>query len=124
MLAANPQAILIGLTEEDMCIRKHPNWRFAFTLRAENRFAVIASARMELAVSDTRSGLLETRIRKMVTKNIGLLYSRPHPARGSWLCAIPGDAKASGGGYLRRGRHSLAGVGDGLVLIAEADIRG
>ena len=33
--------------------------------------------------------------------------------REARLCAIPGDAKASGGGYGRRGRRSLAGADGG-----------
>jgi tetratricopeptide (TPR) repeat protein len=74
-LARDPNAILIGLTEEDMYIRKN-KWQFAFSYRTEGRFAVVSTARMnpvnlgEPADED----LLDRRLRKMVLKNIGILY--------------------------------------------------
>jgi tetratricopeptide (TPR) repeat protein len=74
-LAADPNAILIALTEQDMYIRER-NWQFAFSYWTDKRFAVVSSARMnpvnlgEAANSD----LLEARMRKMVMKNIGMLY--------------------------------------------------
>jgi len=74
-LAEDPNAILIGLTDQDMYIREK-TWQFAFSYRTEGRFAVVSSARMnpvnlgEPADDD----LLDRRMRKMVTKNIGLLY--------------------------------------------------
>lgn len=36
-----------------------------------------------------------------------------HLVSASWLCAISGDAQASGGDYLRRGRRGLTGAGGG-----------
>jgi tetratricopeptide (TPR) repeat protein len=74
-LAADPNAILIALTEEDMYIREK-NWQGAFSYWTGGRFAVVSSAHMnpvnlgEAANSD----LLEARMRKMVLKNIGMLY--------------------------------------------------
>jgi len=76
-LSGNPRVILIGVTEEDIYIRKY-SWQFAFSYRAENRFAVVSSARM----NPTNFGqpgnqeLFHTRLRKTITKNIGILYFR------------------------------------------------
>ena len=74
-LAEDPNVILIGLTEEDMYIREK-TWQFAFSYRTEGRFAVVSSARMNpVNLGDAANDdLLDLRIRKMVTKNIGLLY--------------------------------------------------
>ncbi len=73
--ARNPQAILIGITEGDMYIRE-VDWRFAFARRDAERFAVVSSARMDPVnfgyLPDDE--LRETRLRKMVSKNIGILY--------------------------------------------------
>ncbi len=66
---------MIGITEEDIYIRKS-SWQFAFSYRAENRFAVVSSARMNPVNFDQPNdqALLHTRLRKMITKNIGILY--------------------------------------------------
>jgi len=74
-LAADPNAIVIGLTDEDMYIRKY-DWQFAFTYRKETRFAVVSTARMNPVNlgKPANDVLLESRIRKMVLKDIGLLY--------------------------------------------------
>lgn len=73
--AANPRVILIGITEYDMYIRKY-SWAFGFTYRAENRFAVVSSARMNPIILGRPADpvLLQTRLRKMITKNLGILY--------------------------------------------------
>ena len=73
-LAGDPNAIVIGLTNEDMYSR-NCDWKFAFS-RWQGRFAVVSSARMNplnlgAAPNDD---LLNIRLRKMVLKNIGLLY--------------------------------------------------
>ena len=74
-LVEDPNAILIGLTDEDMYIRKK-NWQYAFSYRTEGRFAVVSSARMDpVNFGDPADDdLLDRRMRKMVLKNIGLLY--------------------------------------------------
>lgn len=73
--ARSPQAILIGITEGDMYIREF-TWQFAFAYRQNERFAVVSSARMDPVnfgfLPDDE--LLQTRLRKMVSKNIGILY--------------------------------------------------
>ncbi|MBI2153396.1 MAG: hypothetical protein HYU24_06775 [Candidatus Rokubacteria bacterium] len=74
--ARNAQAILIGITEGDMHIRQFLNWEFALAYRQNGRFAVVSSAHMD-PVNFGRlpdDELLQTRLRKMITRNIGILY--------------------------------------------------
>jgi predicted Zn-dependent protease len=76
-LESDPNAIVIGLTRADMYIHKY-DWKFAFNFRQDNRFAVISVARMDPINfgEPADESLLNTRLRKMVTKNIGILYFR------------------------------------------------
>ena len=73
--ARNPQSILIGITEGDMYIRE-VDWRFAFARRDGDRFAIVSSARMDPVgfgyLPDDE--LLQARLRKMLSKNIGIMY--------------------------------------------------
>ncbi len=71
-LAADPNAILIGVTEEDMYIRKKQS-KFAFSYRTDGHFAVVSSAHMG---QEGAEDLLDSRLRKMVMKDIGLLFYR------------------------------------------------
>ena len=75
-LSRNPRVILIGITEEDIYIKKY-SWQFAFGYRA-SRFAVVSSARMNPVNfgQPKNHELLHARLRKMITKNIGILYFR------------------------------------------------
>ncbi len=70
-------AIVIGLTPEDIYISSY-DWDFAFNFRQENRLAVVSMARMDPVNfgQPANEVLLNTRLRKMVTKNIGVLYFR------------------------------------------------
>ena len=70
-LVNNPEAILIGLTTQDMYIAKY-DWQFSFGWRQEGRYAVISNARMSLGRASEEKA--HSRLRKMVTKNIGLMY--------------------------------------------------
>lgn len=74
-LVADPNAILIGLTDEDMYIRKK-NSQYAFSYRTQERFAVVSCARMNPVNFGTPADndLLDLRMRKMILKNIGILY--------------------------------------------------
>ena len=74
-LASDSRAILIGITEFDMYIRKY-NWQFSFSYRAQNRFAVVSSARLNPVSfgQPADQALLHTRLRKAITKDIGILY--------------------------------------------------
>lgn len=71
-----PAALLIGLTEADMYVREVPDWRYAFADRREGRYAVISSARMDPFNygGEPDPELLHARVRKMITKTLGLLY--------------------------------------------------
>jgi Zn-dependent protease with chaperone function/predicted Zn-dependent protease len=76
-LAEDPEAILIGLTSYDMYIREY-TWQFAFAWRQDGRFAAISSARMdpENFGDPPDPDLLHIRLRKVVTKTIGILHYR------------------------------------------------
>lgn len=72
-------AVVIAVTPHDMYIREK-SWRFAFSWREDERFAVVSSARMNPTNLGQRAddGLLRARVRKMVTKNVGMLiFDRP-----------------------------------------------
>lgn len=76
-LVHDPKAFVIGLTSEDMYI-EHRDWQYAYSWRQEGKYAVVSSNRMNVGgifkgVSDEQ---IHVRLRKMVTKNIGLLYYR------------------------------------------------
>jgi tetratricopeptide (TPR) repeat protein len=74
-LVEDPDAVVIGLTESDMYIREK-TWQYAFSYRGDSRFAVVSNARMNPANlgQSANAELLNTRFRKMVMKNIGILY--------------------------------------------------
>ena len=71
-LVKDPGAILIGLTGEDMYISQY-SWQFTFSWRQEGKYAVVSDARMSI---DSRGVPAMSMLRKMVTKNIGILYYR------------------------------------------------
>jgi predicted Zn-dependent protease len=70
-LAETPDAILIGLTNKDMYIAQY-DWQFTFSWREEGQYAVVSNERMNLGSPSAEKQ--ESRLRKMVTKNIGMLY--------------------------------------------------
>ena len=71
----DPDAIMIGLATQDMYVNQK-GWRFAFSWRDEGRYAVVSSARMYLPLGRWKitEKLMVKRLRKMVTKNVGILY--------------------------------------------------
>ena len=72
----SPRAILIGFTSEDI-YPTSKNWQFAFGWRIpESRTAVVSTARLSLpdVGQSLGRGALGTRLRKIVTKDIGILY--------------------------------------------------
>jgi predicted Zn-dependent protease len=74
--ASDPKAVLIGFTSEDIYPTSQ-NWQFAFGWRlGSSNAAVVSSARMSLHYigEPMDMHLSETRLRKMVTKDIGILY--------------------------------------------------
>lgn len=80
-LAQDPKAILIGLTEKDMYIQGK-TWQYAFSYWVDSHFAVVSTARMNpVNLGQPASAeLLNTRFRKMVMKDIGMLYYQMLPS--------------------------------------------
>lgn len=74
-LTNTPEAIMIGLTTEDMYIAQY-SWQFTFSWRQEGKYAVVSNARMSLGAPFISEEQVTARLRKMVTKNIGILYYR------------------------------------------------
>lgn len=77
----DPDAVLIGVTDEDMYISEM-NWNYAFSWRQEERFAIVSTARMDPAFFKEPADpkIVEARARKMITKDIGLLHYHLQPS--------------------------------------------
>ena len=79
-LAKNRHIRVIAITPDDMyMLAMRVQWSFTFSLRsADHRFAVISYARMDpVNLGDPRNDeLLLSRLRKMIAKNIGIMYYR------------------------------------------------
>lgn len=71
VLLADPDAVVIGLTDVDMYIAAR-DWNYAYGLRSGGTFAVVSAARMNAGFAD--EARQQQRLRKMVTKNVGILY--------------------------------------------------
>lgn len=69
-LAADDGAVVIGLVVDDLHILGRPDWSWAFGLRDEARYAIVSTARM----ADADPGVAASRLRKMVSRDIGILY--------------------------------------------------
>jgi len=69
--AEDPDAVIIGLTKVDMYI-EWSDWRYAYALRSDGSHAVISTARFDAYRADEARQM--QRLRKMVTKNLGILY--------------------------------------------------
>jgi predicted Zn-dependent protease len=78
-LSGDPRAVMIGLTNLDMFIRKY-DWQFTFSWRQYGRFAVVSDARMSLRFPRPSQDKIDSRLRKMVTKNIGITYYDRQPS--------------------------------------------
>jgi len=74
-LAEDPATILIAVTSRDMFIPSY-SWQFAENYRYNGRFAVVSSARMRSWRFPSRgnSEWLGSRLQKLLTKNIVMLY--------------------------------------------------
>ena len=69
---------VIGLVETDMYI-PGVNWRYAISYRKADRYAVVSTARLDrgcLGIVPVSHERVTSRLRKMVTKNVGILYFR------------------------------------------------
>lgn len=76
-VVGNPRARVIAVTAQDMYINARIEWRFALSLRSnDNSVAVVSYARMDPAYLRITPGeeLLQSRLRKMILKNIGMIY--------------------------------------------------
>jgi len=67
----DPDAVIIGLTKVDMYI-EWSHWRYAYALRSDGSHAVVSTARFDAYRADEAQQM--QRLRKMVTKNLGILY--------------------------------------------------
>ncbi|MGC2421937.1 MAG: cytochrome c oxidase assembly factor Coa1 family protein [Candidatus Acidiferrales bacterium] len=74
-LATDPSAILIGVTSQDMFIRAY-NWKYAENFREEGRLGIVSAARLQPTEYPGKwnKELLNSRLEKMLTKNIVALY--------------------------------------------------
>ena len=72
--ASEPRAVMIGLTVEDMYTKGDP-FRFTFSIRSPQGFAVVSRARMDPRVLGLTPdpALRMRRLQKMVMKNVGAL---------------------------------------------------
>ena len=69
-------AVAIGLTTRDM-FNPEVNWRYVFSYRSSKRVAVVSPARMSggcMGLVRADESRIMARLRKMVGKNIGILY--------------------------------------------------
>jgi predicted Zn-dependent protease len=68
--------VAIGLTTRDM-FNPEVNWSYVFSYRGDNRVAVVSPARMDrgcMGLVQADDDRIMARLRKMVGKNIGILY--------------------------------------------------
>ena len=74
-LARDPSAVLVAVTSSDMYIPSL-DWSYAENLRSEGRFVVISSARLHppLLLGWLNPEWLNSRLQKLLTKNIMMLY--------------------------------------------------
>jgi len=81
-LEADPQAIVLGLTDADMYI-SGLSWFYAFSFREEERFAVISSAHLAESEDDDKpvgADVLQKRFTKVFLRDIGILHYRLQPS--------------------------------------------
>jgi predicted Zn-dependent protease len=70
----NKSNMVIGLVEQDMWSRRVPNWRNVIWTTDDNpRISIVSQARM-MQPPGSAEALHATRLRKMTTKMVGLLY--------------------------------------------------
>jgi predicted Zn-dependent protease len=72
-VVADNGAVIIGLVTRDVYIRERTDWAWAFGLRRDGRFAVVSTARMSWPEGLASDEQVTARLRKMVSKNVGLM---------------------------------------------------
>ena len=88
--SSDPGAILIGFTSEDI-YPASMNWQFAFGWReSDAHSAVVSTARLNLVNpgQPADSNVSSVRLRKIVTKDLGILYYGLPRARMQKVCSI------------------------------------
>jgi hypothetical protein len=73
-VARDPGAVIIGLVTPDLYLRGRTDWAWAFGLREGGRFAVVSTARMSWPGGAAGEQQLTARLRKMVSRYIGIMY--------------------------------------------------
>jgi predicted Zn-dependent protease len=70
------QTVIVGLTDFDMFRGLEPDLRFVFSTRARSGYAVVSAARMGQGLLERvlRRDRKEERVRKMVERNVGVLF--------------------------------------------------
>ena len=71
---ADPGVVIIGIVGEDLYIRARTDWEWAFGIRDGGRLAVVSTARMGFPYGAASLDVQLQRLRKMVTRDIGVLY--------------------------------------------------
>ena len=76
-LADDPSAFLIGITQADMYVRGR-DWNYAYNYYMQPRTAVISASRLKPSFYRWlgRERLLQVRVRKFVTRDVGVLVYR------------------------------------------------
>lgn len=109
-LAADPQAILIGITDEDMYI-SGLRWKSAFSFRDDDRFAVVSTSHLSDGDDEDEDNkpvsqeAMQKRLRKALVRDIGFLHYRLQPS-ASYDSILyenvedPPDLDGIGDGYL------------------------
>jgi uncharacterized RDD family membrane protein YckC/predicted Zn-dependent protease len=90
----DPDVTLVGVTWHDMYSSSRPEWNWLFSQR-EGNFAIVSTARMDPTAWGDRPSrqLLEARMRKMVSKSIGVLHyhlPQSNDPSSSVYCCITG----------------------------------
>src|SRR5258708_6685327 len=85
-LALDTNAILIGITDEDMYISES-NWGYAFSYRDDDRFAIVSSAHLSESEDEDEKNnkpvkleVMRKRLRKVVLRDIGFLHYQLQPS--------------------------------------------
>jgi len=67
-------AVVIAVTRQDLYIRNRPDWAWAFGWREQGRLGVLSTARMLWGNELFPQDFIMARLRRMMTKYIGVLY--------------------------------------------------
>ncbi|MBZ5652779.1 MAG: YcxB family protein [Acidobacteriia bacterium] len=80
-LAADPGAVLIGITDEDMYISEL-DWTYAFSFRDEEHFAIISNAHLSEGEDEKPAApeVVQARARKVLMRDLGILHYRLQPS--------------------------------------------